>query len=243
MIIINADDWGRSVEATDAALTYYQQEQITSVSAMVFMVDSERAADIALKKRIPTGLHINFTQSFSAERVPGRLRNHHERIKQFLKSNRYSQLVYNPFLREAFRYVFRAQEEEFIRLYQKVPSHFDGHEHMHLCANMLVMMLIPAGQKVRRSFSFRREDKNILNRGYRNLVNRRLCNRYRLTDYFFALSQHASEDGFARVCHLGLKASVELMTHPAIPCESAFLRSEQCVKALRGVAKGSYLDL
>jgi predicted glycoside hydrolase/deacetylase ChbG (UPF0249 family) len=243
MIIINADDWGRSVEATDAALTCYEQGPITSVTAMVFMADSERAADIALKKEIPTGLHINFTQSFSGELVDERLRDYHERIKRFLKSNRYSQLLYNPSLQEAFRYVFRAQAEEFIRLYQKAPSHFDGHEHMHLCANMLVMMLIPAGQKVRRSFSFRPEDKNIVNRGYRKLVNRRLCTRYHLTDYFFALSQQSSEDGFARVCNLGLKASVELMTHPAIPCEKAFLKSEQCGKALQGVAKGSYLDL
>jgi predicted glycoside hydrolase/deacetylase ChbG (UPF0249 family) len=44
MLIINADDWGRSVAETDAALRCYREGRITSVNAMVFMQDSERAA-------------------------------------------------------------------------------------------------------------------------------------------------------------------------------------------------------
>src|SRR5437868_14435949 len=40
---LNADDWGRSGAETDAALRCYKGGRITSVSAMVFMQDSERA--------------------------------------------------------------------------------------------------------------------------------------------------------------------------------------------------------
>ena len=45
MLIINADDWGRSVAETNAALRCYEEARITSASAMVFMADSERAAE------------------------------------------------------------------------------------------------------------------------------------------------------------------------------------------------------
>ena len=51
MLIINADDFGRSVGETNAALECYIAGRITSVSAMVFMADSERAAELALSRR------------------------------------------------------------------------------------------------------------------------------------------------------------------------------------------------
>jgi predicted glycoside hydrolase/deacetylase ChbG (UPF0249 family) len=243
MMIINADDWGRSVEETDAALACYAQRRITSVSAMVFMVDSERAAKIAQERGIPTGLHINFNEPFSATVRDDRLRQDHFRIMRFLNRHRFALLLYNPFLRESFRYVFQAQVGEFLRLYGKRPTHFDGHQHMHLCLNMLGAAIIPRGEKVRRSFSFQPGEKGLVNRCYRASVDRWLGARHRLTDYFFALSQQLAEERFARVCRLALEADVELMTHPAIPREQVFLNSDQCFEALRTTPTGSYREL
>ena len=60
---------------------------------------------------------------------------------------------------------------------------------MHLCANLLLSNLIPAGMKIRRNFSFWPGEKSSLNRAYRALVDRWLARRYRLTDYFFDLTQ------------------------------------------------------
>ena len=65
MLIINADDWGRSVAETDAALRCYKEGRITSVSAMVFMEDSERAAELAKENELDVGLHLNFTDKFT----------------------------------------------------------------------------------------------------------------------------------------------------------------------------------
>ena len=72
MLIINADDWGRSRAETNAALECYQHGRITSVSAMVFMNDSERAAEIAREHNLDAGLHLNFTDPFT-NRIPARL--------------------------------------------------------------------------------------------------------------------------------------------------------------------------
>ena len=131
-------------------------------------------------------------------------------------SGRYSQLFYHPFLTKAFYHSYAAQAEEFLRLYQKLPSHIDGHHHMHLCANLLLSNLVPTGMRVRRNFSFWPGEKNWFNRAYRSLVDRWLARRYRLTDYFFDLTQSIREKKMDRVMALAEFTEVELMTHPIL---------------------------
>src|SRR5437868_3216445 len=180
MLIINADDWGRSMAETDAALRCYKAGRITSVSAMMFMEDSERAAELAKEQNPEVGLHLNFDERFTGNRVPTTLGNYHDKIARFLTRNKYSQLLYNPFLRKAFSYSYQAQAEEFARLFGKQPSHIDGHHHMHLCANLILSNTIPAGAKLRRNFSFWPGEKSLLTRAYRGLVDRWLARRHRL---------------------------------------------------------------
>src|SRR5207237_1102009 len=63
VLIVNADDWGRSVAETDSALRCYQAGRITSVSAMVFMGDSMRAAKLAKDHQLDdVELHLNFSE-------------------------------------------------------------------------------------------------------------------------------------------------------------------------------------
>ena len=190
MLIINADDWGRSLAETDAALGCYKAGRITSVSAMVFMEDSERAAELAKENELDVGLHLNFTDRFTANQSAGiAWQIIMAKSSTFLGGTNMSQLLYNPFLRKEFAYSYEAQAEEFARLYSKPPSHIDGHHHMHLCANILLSNMIPAGMKMRRNFSFWPGEKSLLNRTYRGLVDRWLARRYRLADYFFDLTQ------------------------------------------------------
>jgi chitin disaccharide deacetylase len=62
VLIINADDWGRSVAETDAAFKCYRGGRITCVSAMVFMHDSGRAAELAKANELDVGFHLNFSE-------------------------------------------------------------------------------------------------------------------------------------------------------------------------------------
>ena len=226
MLIIDADDFGRSAAETDAALRCYRSARLTSVSAMVFMADSERAADLARENELDVGLHLNFTDRFTSGRVASKLANYHNKIAGFLTRNRYSQVLYNPLLRKAFCYSYQAQAAEFERLFGKLPSHIDGHHHMHLCANLLVSNLIPAGMKVRRNFSFWPGEKSWLNRAYRYLVDRWLARRYRLVDYFFDLIQCIEGKKLDRVAALAKSSDIELMTHPIVKKEEAYLMSD-----------------
>jgi predicted glycoside hydrolase/deacetylase ChbG (UPF0249 family) len=243
VLIINADDWGRSIRETDVSLECYQLGRITSVTAMVFMADSERAAGIARDRRIPSGIHLNFTEPFSGSSIPAKLAEHHQRVATYLNANKCNQVFYNPFLTGSFDYVFKSQIEEFDRLFGEAPAHYDGHRHMHVCANMLVACPIPRGQAVRRSFSFVPGEKGFVNRTYRHLVNKRLASHYRLTDYFFALSQQIDAGRFDRVCQLALASKVELMTHAYSRDEERFLKSDEYEKSLQGVRRGTYLEL
>jgi len=243
MIIINADDWGRSAGETNAALECFSAGRITSVSAMVFMDDSVRAAGLGRDTGIDVGLHLNLNERFSGKGVPHQLAAEHERIVGFLRRSRYAQLVYHPALRQSFRRVYEAQAAEFERLYGRPPSHVDGHQHMHLCSNLLLDGVIPKGQRVRRSFSFWPGEKSALNRAYRRFVDWRLSRRYRITDYFFALSQYLQEDRLSRVSILAREATVELMTHPGVKEEHAFLMSAEFAAFLRDLEVIDYASL
>jgi predicted glycoside hydrolase/deacetylase ChbG (UPF0249 family) len=243
MLIINADDWGRSRMETDAALRCFQHGAITRVSAMVFMEDSERAADIAKTAGIDVGLHVNLTEAFVTSVPSHAVVDAQSRTAGFLKSNKYAQILYHPLLRDAFRDTYCAQADEFVRLYGKAPSHVDGHQHMHLCANMLVDGIIPIGQKVRRNFSFKSAEKGWLNRTFRRVSDWWLSRNYHLTDYFFALSQHLSIAALDRVILLSKTSSVELMTHPTQQDEQTFLVGAVCERLAREKSADIYANL
>jgi predicted glycoside hydrolase/deacetylase ChbG (UPF0249 family) len=239
MLIINADDFGRSAPETDVAVKCYHDGRITSVSAMVFMADSERAADLVKEDQLDVGLHLNFTEQFTGTRTPATLGNYHNKIAGFLTRNRYSQVLYNPLLRREFAYSYKAQLEEFTRLFGRRPLRVDGHHHMHLCANLLLSNLIPVGMKVRRNFSFWPGEKRWLNRTYRAVVDRWLGRKYRLTDYFFDLTQCIQEKKLDRVVALAKSNNVELMTHPMLQLESEYLSGDRFQVMLKRLEVGA----
>ncbi len=116
-----------------------------------------------------------------------------------------------------------SQLKEFARLYGKEPAHIDGHQHMHLCTNVIFSDLLPHGVRVRRNFSFSAGEKSRLNVAYRNFIDGFLARRYEVTDYFFDLADCMEPDDFARIVKLAENATVELETHPARHQELTFL--------------------
>lgn len=239
MLIINADDWGKNKLATDNSLSCFKSGRITSASAMVFMVDSERAAELALESGLETGLHLNFTLRFSGRVQSTKLNEYHQRIAAFLSRNKYSLLFYNPLLKKYFEYVFKAQHEEYLRLYNNKPAHMDGHHHMHLCTNMIVGKVIPRGFKVRRNHSFAFGEKNPLNRFYRRIVDRWLVKRYMCADFLFDILPIQS-GRLQRIVNLAKSSNVELMVHPENVTEYIYLMSDEykhiisCIEKLSG---------
>ena len=242
MLIVNADDWGGSCAATDNSLTCYQNGRITSTSAMVFMGDSERAADLAQGARLRTGLHLNFTEQL-APTAPLELRERLGRITAYLKAGRYRTLIYNPLLGGAVEYVYKAQYDEYLRLYGSEPTHIDGHHHMHLWMNVILGGVLPAGSRLRVSFTFFPDEKGLANRLYRQALNAILRRRHICADQFYSVEPIRKWDRLVRIVDQAKTRSVELMVHPNRAAEFEFLMSDEFVALLRGLRMGTYSDL
>jgi hypothetical protein len=242
-LIVNADDWGRTHDTTERILACRLRGSVSSVSAMVFMEDSERAAAIAREHGIDAGLHLNFITEFSARAVSPQLILQHTRLIRFLRRHRFAQTLYHPGLARCFAYVVEAQHDEYLRLYKTEPKRYDGHHHMHLCANVLMQRLLPAGAIVRRNFSFHPGEKGRLNRLYRRIVDRALAKRHHLTDYFFSLPPLSPLVRLERIFALGRKAVVEVETHPINPEEFTFLTEGAVLHCAGDVPIASRFDI
>jgi chitin disaccharide deacetylase len=240
LLVINADDWGRDPETTERILECVRRGVVSSVSAMVFMQDSERAAETARERDIDAGLHLNLTTPFSGANCSARLAQHQQRIARCLRRYRLAQVQFHPTLIRSFEYVVSAQLEEFSRLYGRTPARLDGHHHMHLCANVLLGRLLPPVTIVRRNFSFEPGEKSFANRLYRRAIDRILARRHRLTDFFFSLAPLDPPARLQGIFGLARQFAVEVETHPANPDEYRFLSSRE-IFALAGdvsIARG-----
>lgn len=240
LLIVNADDWGQDATTTNRILDCVGRGSVTAVSAMVFMKDSERAATIALDRKIDAGLHLNFTTPFSASKIPSRLAEHLDKVAAFLRAHRLAQVMYHPGLTNAFEFLVASQIEEFRRLYGSKPLRLDGHHHMHLCANVRLQRLLPPSTLVRRSFSFRRGEKALLNRLYRKRVDALLSRRHRLTDYFFSLAPLSATDRIVQMFELARTSVVEVEVHPVVPDEYTFLHAPEFQRLTAGVRVGPH---
>jgi chitin disaccharide deacetylase len=243
MLIINADDWGRNKESTDNAVACFKNGRITSVSAMVFMAESERAAALALENGLDVGLHLNLTSAFDGDTRTVQVMEAHQRIASFLKRSKYCSLVYNPLLRGDLECVYDAQLKEFLRLYNKEPTHIDGHHHMHLWLNVLIQGLFPKGSKVRRSFSFSSGEKSVLNRIYRSAINKVLTRSYVCADFMFSLSAIIREKRMQSTAQLAQCTNVELVVHPEVRADFEYLMSEEYFEVISRVDRGGFIAM
>jgi predicted glycoside hydrolase/deacetylase ChbG (UPF0249 family) len=209
---------------------------VSSVSAMVFMEDSERAATLACERGIDTGLHLNFTSTFSAPGCPPRLMERQRQLTGYLRRHRLAQIVFHPGLVRSFEYVVAAQIDEFRRLYGADPNRLDGHHHMHLCANVVLGNLLPSGTLVRRNCSFQPREKSSLNRVYRWLLDGILSRRHRLVDYSFSLAPFDPPGRLQAIVSLARRCVVEVETHPAEPSEYRFLLGDDVLRWTKDVA-------
>jgi len=222
-LIVNADDWGCDRRTTNAIFDCFQCGAISSVSAMLFMQDSEHAAEIAREHGIDAGLHLNLTTPFSAALTPPRLADHQQRISRHLSRNRFAPAVFHPGLIRSFEYVVAAQLDEYARLYGIPAGRIDGHHHMHLSANVVFSTLLPAGSVMRRNFSFRAGERPFCNRLYRKFVDGMIGRRYRLTDLFYSLTPLEPAQRLREIFLQARLRVVEVECHPARPEERAFL--------------------
>jgi predicted glycoside hydrolase/deacetylase ChbG (UPF0249 family) len=243
MLIITADDYGKNKFATDNILNCFANNRITSASAMVFMLDSERAASSASDIGLEIGLHVNFTLPFTAHYARPELREHQNRLVSYLTKRRLSQAVLNPWLANSFSYVFLSQKEEFGRLYSKLPDYYNGHHHMHLCANMLVSNHIPRGARVRGTFTLERGEKGACKQFYRQILKFYISKRFVSTNAFFSIEPIQDHERLKNIIKRAAREDVEIEVHPENEEEAGYLLSNQFQDLIKSVQLGTFLRL
>jgi len=243
MLIINADDFGRTKGITDDIVTCFREHRITSTSAMVFMQDSHRAARLSLEHNLEVGLHLNFDERFDGDVPTTRCSEYQNRVATFLTSTKYCQVLFNPLLGKEFRYLYDVQYEAFLRLYQRPPSHINGHHHMHLSTNVLAGRIIPDGTRVRRSFTFARGERAFPNRLYRRVVDRVVERHFITTDMLFAAGPSEQPNELKRKVACATHRNVELIVHLSSREDVDYLRTRDFVDAVGDARLGTYRDL
>jgi len=207
------------------------------------MDDSQRSAALAKEVDLDVGLHLNFTQEMTQLDLASSFVDCHTSIRRYLTKNNRNFLIYNPALKKPFEYVFKVQIDDFHRLYGKLPSHIDGHHHMHLCINMLIGNIIPKGQKLRRNFTFARGEKSFSKRLYRAIIDTWVTRHYLTTDYFFSLGECIRLCRLEKVLNLSNVSTVEIETHPEHDEEFEWLMGDHCLEAFSIHKRGTYAQL
>ncbi len=243
MLIITADDYGKTRHATNSILQCFSNKRITAASAMVYMEDSARAAALATQNGMEVGLHLNFTMPFNISNIPFKLRYHHDKVVSYLTKNKLAQIIYNPLLINSFNFLFLAQQEEFMRLYGRNPDFYNGHHHMHLCANILMGGMIPKGVRVRRTFTFDQGEKNPFNLLYRHILNIFVFRNYISTDSFFSILPIQNYERLRSIFNRAVQETVEIEVHPENMEEIKFLLSDQYKHLMNSTHCGSFQSI
>jgi predicted glycoside hydrolase/deacetylase ChbG (UPF0249 family) len=210
---------------------------------MVFMDDTERAAELAGKEELETGLHLNLSMDYGSAGIPEGARRAQASAAHFFRRGPWTQVIYNPFIARAVASAFHCQLEEYRRLFRRDPAHYNGHKHFHLSLNMILGGVLPIGSTVRGSFTFDKGEKGPLNRYYRRMVDAWLIKRHLTTDAFFSLSPTTDASRLARIVTYAQTHCVELMVHPWSSDQYAFLNGTQFQFLINSVQLGGFAAL
>ena len=222
MLIVNADDLGGFVGATDAIARCFDAGAISSGTMMVGMSDSRRAGEMAEAKHWPVGLHLNLTQPFDEGVVP---RAHAERqgeLVTYFEDLRLRRRVpeIRPRIRRMVRDEIAFQLEQFEELVGSEPRHIDSHNHSHTCG--VVLAQLPSNLPVRRTASKR---------------GRLIAARFVSTDRFMSFPDASAAGRAAQT------ETVELMVHPSFEDELPVLLSDSWHRDINQAQLGSFSDL
>jgi predicted glycoside hydrolase/deacetylase ChbG (UPF0249 family) len=249
VLIVNADDLGYNRPTTDAVAECFRAGRITSATAMVYMADSDRAAQMAREMDLPVGLHVNLSEPFDDPHTPREVHDRHlSVVRRFggpsfiFRSRRWT---FDPRLREPTERCIADQLDRFEALYGRAPTHIDGHLHVHVCPNVALARTIPPGIGMRNALGGGPDPGGLMSRVI--AARQRVLFRHRLTTRHFlnitGLHPEFVDGGVRRLLGLARETSVEVMAHPGFGHEYTQLMSDDWARWTEGLPVGSYGDL
>jgi len=246
LLIVNADDLGLDVSTTDSILRCFRAGRVSSASALVWMSDSRRAANLARDANLPIRLHLNLTEPFTDPSVPADVKDRQAGMARHFARRPSAYWICNPLRQSMIEACIRDQMHEFQRLYGRPPRDLDGHQHVHTCLNVLLARSLGDVEAMRATFNLPPDDEVTTRRAVRSLINRVVRLRFDSTQWFTYLRKGGSCRSFqdlAGIIDRARTASVELMTHPGVEDECEVLMSSQWFEAIASAPVGTLEDL
>jgi chitin disaccharide deacetylase len=246
LLIVNADDLGLGPEETDRILECFALGALTSATAMVWMEDSERAARLAREAALPVGLHLNLIEPFNGRDVPAAVAARQLRVVERLSAGDAAAHLYHPGWSRDFELCIADQLARFTQLYGRAPTHFDGHQHMHLALNALLARPLSPVKRCRAPLTRMPAESPAGKRAARAALGRLVRLRFTTTDWCFsirALEPRLGGDGRDGKLALAGRDSVEIMAHPGWPDELELLRTPEWRARIHRQRLGSFADL
>jgi predicted glycoside hydrolase/deacetylase ChbG (UPF0249 family) len=246
LLIVNADDLGLGQDETDAILDCFARGAITSTTALMWMPDSARAAELARAAGVPVGLHLNLIEPYAAPEVPVGVAATQLRVLRRLRSRRAATQLYHPRWARDFEQCIADQLARFEELYGRAPTHVDGHQHMHLAFNALFSRALRPVGKCRRPVNRTALESSAGKRAARALVDRLVRLRFATTDWCMSirpLHPALGGSGIADELRRAEHGSLELLVHPGYADERAVLSSPEWGVLLERYRLGSFEDL
>ena len=247
ILIVNADDLGWNRPTTDATLETYRAGRITSATALMFMGDSERAAALALEAGLPVGLHVNLTDPFTAVDVPDAVRARHMRTVRHYGAPatvwRSRRWIYDPRAAELTAAAIADQLDQFRKIFGTDPTHFDGHNHVHVCPN--VALALPSRARVRTAPGIAPATAGRMTKLLAARQRLTLGDRQTTRNFLNITGLHPEfvDGGPASLLGLAKRKSVEVMAHPGFGHEYTLLMAPEWREWTDGLRLGSYRDL
>ena len=250
-IIVNADDYGRNKETTDAIIECFLQNKITSTTLMVVHEDCFRAADIAKDKGFPVGLHLCLDEGIPLSNPLA--------VSSLLDKNGYLNVdlkrLYLGKIRANELYIeIEKQFEKFAEL-GLIITHLDSHHHLH-CHPLVLWALTQLKKKL--SFPLKiRSIRNFecagglkeygwLKLAYKNMVHIMQKKLFVTTDYFSSIVKYSDKSILGIEDFLNSfaekKTSIEIMCHPGEPEEHSHLMRMESLSTIALKSKAEFID-
>ncbi|XP_056001018.1 carbohydrate deacetylase-like [Ostrea edulis] len=130
LLVINADDFGYSVERNRGMVDCFREGVISGVTMMVNGIAAEDGARRAKEARMPTGMHLNVTEGIPVGTKRSTLTDENG---HFLGNLGFRKAMANGDIDlDDFKKEMQSQIDRFESLMGHKPTHIDGHQHAHL---------------------------------------------------------------------------------------------------------------
>ncbi len=224
---------GASPSTTEAVAECFAAGAITSTSAMVWMPDSEHAAQLALASGLSVGMHLNFTLPFAGGDVPEEARARQLCLTAIFGAHGGADDNGGAPPAQLVASALADQLEQFRELFGE-PTHLDGHHHIHV--HPAVLGQLPRNLAIR---------PPLTTAGRRTFGQRWLMRRFRRPDACIPLERvHPALGGAGLgILEQARTRTLEVMVHPVLQRERDALLGSGWLEALATMPLGSYRDL